>query len=254
MANAAQSLGHAGVNAVKGLSSGVSKILAPLPTEGKALAGELGQLGQGIMNRPNLMRAGVGGLALAPIMMGALDSSQQKREDELMNLQMNPGRGFDKLSLDQFLRKKEAARMGMLSRLGQGDIAQGARGHFVEGLGKGIGGGIADAILGMVGGGIGSVYDSLIVDPQRKRLFESIVRSDPVVHDALSRNPHANRTLAEAYQTMVRFAPSLSLDVNAVRSFLREAVVGGASGVNYATIKSLIETEKAHSSKGGGHH
>jgi hypothetical protein len=94
------------------------------------------------------------------------------------------------------------------------------------------------------------VQQSLIVDPKRKQMFESVLRSDPVVHDALTRNPEAAKTLGEAYQTMVRFAPSLSLDVNAVRSFLREAVMGGSGGVNYATIKTLIETEKGLRSSG----
>lgn len=196
------------------------------------------------------MRMGAGGLLLAPIMMGALHGTQQKREDELMNLQMTPERGFDKLShssLDLFLTKKMAARERLLPAIRGQTFTS-----FTEGVGKGVGGGVANAILGVLGGTLGSVYDSLIVDPKRKKLFESIVRTDPVVSDAISRNPHATKTLAEAFQTMVRFAPSLSLDVNAVRSFLREAVVGGAAGVNYATIKSLIETEKALSSKGGG--
>lgn len=246
MVDTAKSLGQTGVSAAKGLSRGVSKILAPLPAEGHALAGELGNLGKGVMARPALMRMGAGGLLMAPIMMGALDATQQKREDELMNLQMNPARGFDKLSsLDRFLTKKAAARERLLPAIRGQTFTS-----FTEGVGKGIGGGVAQAILGVLGGTIGSAYDSLIVDPKRKQLFESIVRSDPVVSDALTRNPQSNKTLAEAYQTMVRFAPSLSLDVNAVRSFLREAVVGGASGVNYGTIKSLIETEKAHSSKG----
>lgn len=167
-----------------------------------------------------------------------------------MNLQMTPERGFSKLShssLDLFLTKKAAAREQLLPAIRGQTFTS-----FTEGVGKGVGGGVANAILGALGGTLGSAYDSLIVDPRRKRLFESIVRSDPVVSDAVSRNPHATKTLVEAFQTMVRFAPSLSLDVNAVRSFLREAVVGGAAGVNYATIKSLIETEKAHSSRGGG--
>ena len=122
---------------------------------------------------------------------------------------------------------------------------------FAGGVGQGIGGGIAQAILGVLGDGYQSVHDALIVDPQRKRLFESIVRTDPVIHDAVTRTPHADKTLAEAFQTMVRFAPSLSSDVNAVRSFLREAVIGGAAGVNYATIKTLIETEKGLRAPGG---
>ncbi len=42
---------------------------------------------------------------------------------------------------------------------------------------------------------------------------------------------------------MKRFAPTLSSDPNAVRSFLREAATSGA-GVNYNTIKLLAEAER----------
>lgn len=254
-AKAFSPLGSQGMAAMKAVGRGVGHVLAPAHTEGRALGHELGQLGAGIAKRPGLMRTGAGALLLAPIMMGALNSTQQKREDELMNLQMNPSRGFEKLSsLDLFLEKKEAARANVLSAIGHSPVAESTSGHFVEGLGKGVGGGVAQAILSVLGGSLGKGYDALIVDPKRKRLFESVVRSDPVVSDALARNPHASQVLSEAFQTMVRFAPSLSLDVNAVRSFLREAVVGGASGVNYATIKSLIETEKAHSNSGNRNH
>lgn len=247
----AKAIGEMGVNAAKAVGRGASRVLAPAHAEGSALAGELGQFGRGLMNRPGLVRAGAGALLLAPIMSGALHSTQQKREDELMNLQMSPERGFDKLSsLDRFLQKKAFVRE-KTAAMGP-DIRNSAYGHLTEGVGKGIGGGIAEAIIKSLGGGIMGIHNSLIVDPKRKKLFESVVRSDPVVSDALTRNPTASKTVGEAFETMVRFAPSLSLDVNAVRSFLREAVVGGAAGVNYATIKSLIETEKALSA-GGGH-
>ena len=174
-----------------------------------------------------------------------------------MNLQMSPMQ--TKMShLDFFLEKKASARARMAPGGPKtfGSLPSSIGGHihdsFSGGLGQGIGGGIAKAIVGVLGSGYDAIHDALIVDPQRKKLFESVVRSDPVVQDAMTRNPNAAKTLAEAFQTMVRFAPSLSLDVNAVRSFLREAVVGGAVGVNYATIKTLIETEKGL--KGPGEH
>jgi 4-diphosphocytidyl-2C-methyl-D-erythritol kinase len=43
---------------------------------------------------------------------------------------------------------------------------------------------------------------------------------------------------------MVKFAPTLSKDINAVRSFLREAVMSG-SGPSYVTIRSLSDAETA---------
>jgi hypothetical protein len=84
----------------------------------------------------------------------------------------------------------------------------------------------------------------LVDDPKRKALLETLFRSDPVLKDSLARHAESKTMLLEAYGTMTRFAPTLSMDINAVRSFLREAVLGG-SGVNYATIKNLVDTEKS---------
>ena len=240
----ALSSGRQGVETAKALERGVSRVMAPADTAGKALFHELGAAGEHVMAQPQLLRAGLGTLMLAPILGGAFYASQQKHEDDLMNRQMNPTTKMSSL-LGSFLEKKAAAYSHMMPAI---------RGHmhesFTGGLGQGIGKSVADAILGVMGGAVGGVHQSLIVDPKRKQMFESVLRSDPVVHDALTRNPEAAKTLGEAYQTMVRFAPSLSLDVNAVRSFLREAVMGGSGGVNYATIKTLIETEKGLRSSG----
>lgn len=234
-----------------------ARLMAPAVSEGRALAHELGRAGT-YLSHPARLPVTVGGLVMAPILADAFHGNQQRREDELMNLQMNP---MHKLShLEAFLEKKAAARSRMPSTpqtppktLGNLHTSIGGHLHdsFAGGVGQGIGGGIANAIIGVLGGGFQSLHNSLIVDPKRKALFESVIRSDPVIHDAITRMPDADKTLAEAFQTMVRFAPSLSLDVNAVRSFLREAVVGGAAGVNYATIKTLIETEKGLHSSGG---
>jgi hypothetical protein len=50
--------------------------------------------------------------------------------------------------------------------------------------------------------------------------------------------------LSEAYHTMVRFAPTLATDKNAVKTFLRESVLYG-TGPNHVAIKQLAETERA---------
>ena len=234
----AKSLGRGARDFATSGSSGLSRVFAPMHTEGKALFRELGDVGSHLTTSARLPVV-AGGLMMLPILGDAFHGNQQRREDELMNLQMNP---MQKTShLDLFLEKKAAASARV-------SLPSSIRGHmhdsFTSGVGQGIGGGIAKAILGTLSGGYHAIHDALIVDPKRKALFESVVRTDPVIHDAVTRTPNADKTLAEAFQTMVRFAPSLSLDVNAVRSFLREAVIGGAAGVNYATIKTLIETEK----------
>lgn len=50
--------------------------------------------------------------------------------------------------------------------------------------------------------------------------------------------------LTDAYHTMVRFAPTLATDKNAVKTFLREAVLMG-TGPNVVTIKQLADAERA---------
>lgn len=58
-----------------------------------------------------------------------------------------------------------------------------------------------------------------------------------------------DQTLMDAYHTMARFAPTLSTDKNAVRSFLRQAVMSG-SGPDYMSIKLIADSER--SVTGGG--
>lgn len=55
--------------------------------------------------------------------------------------------------------------------------------------------------------------------------------------------------LQEAYATMVRFAPTLSTDPNAVRSFLREAGVSGG-GISFPSIRILADAERSISDPG----
>lgn len=268
---AAKGMGRAAVGVGKTLGRGANWLLSPLHAEGRALAQELGQAGTSIFKNPASRRLALGAAVGAPIFMSALGDATQRREQELMNLEADPMRGFSKLSLESFLEKKAAGYSNSWARQQLGirpdrmraawrtqtapGISRSVRENLVSSIGEGIGGGlgsgIAGAVMGSIGKGLGALHDMLIIDPKRKQLFESVLRSDPVISDAIERNPDAAKTLVEAYTTMVRFAPGLALDVNAVRSFLREAVVGGTSGVNYATIKSLIETEKALKSPGG---
>ena len=115
---------------------------------------------------------------------------------------------------------------------------------FTGNIGSGVGKALTEAALGALGQGIGALKDYFITDPKRQALIENLMKTDPTISDAIKYDPKGRAKVLEAYSTMVRFAPTLSTDINAARSFVREAVIGGA-GVNYATIKGLIETEKA---------
>lgn len=72
----------------------------------------------------------------------------------------------------------------------------------------------------------------------REAIIGDLKRSDSVLAGA------DDTTLMEAYHTMTRFAPVLSTDKNAVRSFLRQAVMSG-SGPDYMSIKLLADSERA---------
>lgn len=239
----AKGVGRAALAGGQLAGRGLSWALKPAYSEGRALANELSTAVSS--QKPRQLLGAAALLAGAPIVMNAFSDAQKRREDELMNLQANPLRGFDKLSVDRFLEKKAQMRSHWMARA-QGDIAGAIRDNLASSLVKSV----SDAAVGGMGALAKKIHNSFVLDPKRKQLFESVVRSDPVISDAVERNPTAAKSLIEAYETMTRFAPSLTLDVNAVRSFLREAVIGGAAGVNYATIKSLIETERALKSPG----
>jgi hypothetical protein len=139
-------------------------------------------------------------------------------------------------SLDEFLETKAAAFGGSPS--------PGLGSEVLKAFGGGIGGAVAMALANHIGSSFSQARREAYDEPKRKALLENLFKTDPVLHDAIARHPDSKAAILEAYGTMVKFAPTLSLDINAVRSFLRESVLGGA-GVNYATIKNLIDTERA---------
>lgn len=77
----------------------------------------------------------------------------------------------------------------------------------------------------------------------RQAILGELKRTDSVLAQA------DDKLLMESYHTMQRFAPTLSTDKNAVRSFLRQAVMSG-SGPDFMTIKHLADSERAVT--GGG--
>jgi len=175
----------------------------------------------------------LGAAALTPILLRAASEDQHTEQRKLMDAYQDPSRVIQ-ASLDDFLEKKAALRAE------SGGIGK----SFADSASKAI----ATSVIGLLAHGLGSHFTNtkniLVDEPRRKRLLDTLFKSDAVIRDAIDRHPDSKAMLLEAYGTMTRFAPALSLDINATRSFLREAVMGG-SGVNYATIKNLADTEKA---------
>jgi hypothetical protein len=214
-------------------------------TGGSSLGGKaLGGISDFVMRHP---KAAIGTAALAPILSKAFDQSQHHHQDELMNAYQDPSRVIT-ASLDDFLEKKAAAA-------GSAPFSMGA--ELLKGLAGGAAGSLVALLAGTLGHSASNIKNIVVNDPKRRALLENLFKADPVIKDALARHPDSKGMLLEAYGTMTKFAPTLSMDINAARSFLREAVIGGA-GVNYATIKNLVDTEKSISEAkprfGGGKH
>lgn len=123
-----------------------------------------------------------------------------------------------------------------------------------KGFALNLAGGAAASALGTVGASLlqdimskaKSSIGSIGQDSARKAILDQLKREDMVLQQA------DDKVLMEAYHSMVRFAPTLSTDKNAVRSFLRQAVMT-ASGPDYMSIKLLADAERAVTGKGKDH-
>lgn len=113
--------------------------------------------------------------------------------------------------------------------------------NMAESFAKSVGNTLGVKTVGL----LGDILSKAVAAPaemfknrERASVFSTLQQEDDVISQA---DP---KTLAEAYHTMVRFAPTLATDKNAVKTFLRESVLYGA-GPNFATIKQLADAEKA---------
>ena len=82
----------------------------------------------------------------------------------------------------------------------------------------------------------------LIDDPKRAQIFAQLVKTDDIIGNA------DKHSLMEAYDSMSKFAPTLSTNISAARSFLREAAQHDG-GIDYMTIKGLGQAERAVTGK-----
>lgn len=201
--------------------------------------------------------AGVGAAMTAPILLDRAHTAYHNATDEILRSREDPERVIGArdvmASLDEFLEKKASGpdkpmsvdpKAPMDRWPNKFEMGTHILDHGIKGLAQGAGGAIAEALMAGIGKMVGGAARALYTDPRKKALLQKVITSDPVLSDAVQRSPMMAQNLLEAYGTMNKFAPTLTTDVNAVRSFLREVVLGGGH-VNYATIKNLVETEKS---------
>lgn len=115
----------------------------------------------------------------------------------------------------------------------------------LEGLGSGVGGGVGligmsvlATLLHKAGRGFAQ---KLQYDNQRKELLRVIMETDPIIRSFDEQNPGI---MLRVYASMVSAAPTISLDHNAVTTFLREATQTQGA-VNYMTLKQLADAENS---------
>jgi len=117
------------------------------------------------------------------------------------------------------------------------------RPELYKSVGKATGQGLVnEAIAGLrrlLGMGVQAVKERVADDPKRDRIVEQVVKQDPVIATAERESPGQ---AVQAYQTMRRFAPTLSTDPNVVTSFLRNSALSGGP-MDFQTVKGLADAE-----------
>lgn len=109
---------------------------------------------------------------------------------------------------------------------------------FASNFFSSLGSETAKSMVGLLKDMAGKAVSRMSNVPAQHSMIENLQQGDPMLAKA---DPE---TLSNAYHTMSNFAPTLSTDENAVRSFLREAVMAG-SGPDYATIANLAKAESS---------
>lgn len=232
--NAARGVVRGLPTVARGAAHAADAVMAPIGALGQPVLGVVGRGASAISQSPSAMKTLVGLGVLAPPMLAAAQSHSSAETQKM-------------LASSQFPERTVIAHLNNHFMKTSGDVGT-ALGHGVaSAMFKGIGGGLGTGLTDMAFGGAkmlgGAVLDSTVTAPRREKIFYEAMRTDTVLRDALRSNPDVLKQLKEAFSTLVRFAPSLSLDINAVRSYLREAIISGG-GINYATIKQLADTEK----------
>ena len=73
--------------------------------------------------------------------------------------------------------------------------------------------------------------------PRRKMILTQLRREDELIKNI------PLKTVLEAYHSMIKVAPTLSTDKNAVKSFFRSIAMAPEGGVDWNTLKGLAEAE-----------
>ena len=195
---------------LKGLLSGGAKTTGKTvgAKAGKKAGGEVGgRLLEKLVSPKGML---IGGSLIG---LGAIGEPVLKRWGESIQRSFYPNM-IDREELDEEAAKSFATETGK-------QVARGTVNLFADMLSKAV-----------------ALPTNAIQSRAQKGIFNILQTEDDVLSQA---DP---QQLQETYHTMVRFAPTLATDKNAVRTFLRESVLYG-TGPNHVAIKQLAEAEHA---------
>ncbi|MHA1302090.1 MAG: hypothetical protein ACTSPI_00110 [Candidatus Heimdallarchaeaceae archaeon] len=108
---------------------------------------------------------------------------------------------------------------------------------LVTGAGGELGKSVARGMSKIIDKLIAKNTETVFATPRRKMILEQLRREDEYI-----KKIPLKQTL-EAYHTMIEHAPTLSMDKNAVKSFLRSIAMSPEGGVDWNTIKGIADAE-----------
>lgn len=124
------------------------------------------------------------------------------------------------------------------AKLAEGFAGNAAR-SFIGGMGTPVGERLIGKPIDLIAGAAKSkLYD----EPRQRKNFQAVIKSDPMLAQHHSQNP---QMMAEAFDTIRRFSPTLAQDPMATRSLLKHVAMSSGE-MDFATMKMLAETEKMH--------
>lgn len=156
---------------------------------------------------------------------------QQNREKDMSTPmpQMTVKESYEKFAADQ---------QQYPNRPFSEDLGNSIRSNTLGGIGKGVGDAIGDVFIRTPVSEVTKfVKKKFVAEPKQRAALLAALEHD----DVLGQTPRD--AIDSAHGTLKRFSPSLAEDPNAVRSYLRTAVMSHG-GVDLATIRMLLDAEK----------
>lgn len=254
-----------GASAAKNVSEGAVGLGKSLASPGGSVAKGVLNAGSKVMdvakNHPALAATGA---AAIPSYYYLRNTNAQEHVAPLLNQYIQEGREGEKMGSQHKTRRwgnllEASEKTGGIMNMNLGpamaatgkflahDVGGKSVGHMLAGgaaagvggaVGKEVGGALGKGVLGLLKDMAAKAQQMVSGDPAQKAMLDALMQTDPVLQKA---DP---ALIMSAFHTMQQFAPTLAQDENAVRSFLRQAVMSG-NGPDFATIAGIAKAEES---------